>query len=193
MRILNGGTNITTFKSFQILHLISLWVESWLISICGVAITSFPRSKKEAPRIRGAPRSRLSYPAFLSVEGSGGGKKRTDQIWFPQLPVNLGRRLLYHGMEWTVRRWFQGHVFKGLTLRPAHIQQKTMSNQIQKYGTRKLFGNDWQMESDQRVVWGNFIPGNINCSRGWERHFKTVFKVKSCWETAVEKSSILES
>ena len=124
MRILNGGTNIITFKSFQILHLISLWVESWLISICGVAITSFPRSKKEAPRIRGAPRSRLSYPAFLSVEGSGAGKKRTDQIWFPQLPVNLGRRLLYHGMEWTVRRWFQGHVFKGLTLQPAHIQKK---------------------------------------------------------------------
>ena len=30
------------------------------------------------------------------------------------------------------------------------------------------------MESDRRVVWGNFIPGDIN----WKRHFKTVSKLE---------------
>ena len=61
MRILNGGdTNITIFKSFQrlkILHLISLWVESWVISICGVAITSFLAQKRKL-RVSGVPQGR---------------------------------------------------------------------------------------------------------------------------------------
>ena len=89
----------------------SVWVESWLISICSVL-----PSLLYPLLISGVPKVEIIIPWLFIGWRFFWRKKRTDQIWLPQLPVNSGRRLFHHSIKWTVRRWFQGHVFKRLTL-----------------------------------------------------------------------------
>ena len=87
----------------------------------------FSLKKGAPPRIRGWPKVVIIIPWLFiggwrfwcpaqKEEGSDLVTAVTSQ--FGQTP------LFYHSMRWTVRRWFQGHVFKGLTLQPAHIQKK---------------------------------------------------------------------
>ena len=89
-----------------------LWIESWLISICGVAITS-SLPQKRGSAYQGWPKVEIIIP-WLFIGRSRSCKKSGDQIWLPRLHVNSGRRL-HRSMETTVWRWFQGHVFKRLT------------------------------------------------------------------------------
>ena len=68
-----------------------LWIESWLISICGVAITS-SLPQKRGSAYQGWPKVEIIIP-WLFIGRSRSCKKSGDQIWLPRLYVNSGRRL----------------------------------------------------------------------------------------------------
>ena len=127
------------------------WVASWLISIWGVTITSSPSQKKEAPRIRDAPRSRLSYvpqlfigrrsfygPAAFWQKVLGSDLVETtegSQSFFLQLAVNLGRRL-HRRMGCSTL--ISGSGFQRTTTPFIHKNHRT-SKHIQKYDVKNRF------------------------------------------------------
>ena len=137
----------------------------------------FTCSKNRLPHISGGgPRSWLSYPGFLlEVEGFGfRRKKRTDQIWLPQLPVNSGRRV-FSTTAWDglFRVMFSkdyqpfafGHIHKN------HLGPTKFKNTVQENNLDYIEICEWLADGKRRNgCLRQFYSGDIN----WKRHFKTV-------------------
>ena len=136
--------------------------------ICGVAITSSLVQKRGSPTYQGVAQGRdyhtLAFYWRLKVLALGTKRGRIRFGYRSYQSIRADASFLpQHEMDCS------GSCFQRITnplllaifRKTIYFQPNSKIRWKKIIVTKYKFGNDWQMESDGRVVWGNFIPGTL--------------------------------
>ena len=110
--------------------------------------------KNEDLRIRGGPRSRLSYPDFLSVEVEAAKRVgiRFGYRGYTSIQADAFTGAWKRLFDVDFRVMFSKDLPLAYVFRKTDKVQPNLGTQDIKMIRTRNFENDWQMESDRRVV-----------------------------------------